>query len=102
MALPGQADLDPVTLHIADLHIVPGVGEHIYGVDSHVSHSFNPGRQGYRMLDLAEDGSLTSRVYWIENPAAAVWFPQIVIAKRSDPNFIDRSNGGRTDSGAKG
>lgn len=38
--------------------------------DFWASHSFDPTRHGYRLLDLEADGSLTSEVHWVASPAA--------------------------------
>ena len=36
--------------------------------DFWASHSFDPSRHGYRVLDLEADGSLQSQVHWITDP----------------------------------
>lgn len=36
--------------------------------DFRATHSFDPARHGYRLLDLADDGSLATQVHWVENP----------------------------------
>ena len=40
-------------------------------VDFWASHRFNQSRHGYRLLDLDPDGTHSSEVHWISNPAAA-------------------------------
>jgi Icc protein len=38
--------------------------------DFWASHRFNPGRHGYRMIDLEPEGAFSSKVTWIASPVA--------------------------------
>jgi Icc protein len=38
--------------------------------DFWASHRFNPGRHGYRTIDLEPEGAFSSTVTWVENPVA--------------------------------
>ncbi len=38
--------------------------------DFWASHSFDPSRHGYRMLDLEPDGTMRTEVHWISSPAS--------------------------------
>ncbi len=40
-------------------------------IDFNASHTLDPSRHGYRILDLAPDGTFNTEVHWIPNPASA-------------------------------